>query len=446
MSFRARLTVATALAVAVAVLAACLTAYAAARSELRGQVDDALLEQADRVANSPFPAQELGFGRGWGQFPRPPRASLGGPTGYVQLVAADGRTSRPPDAEAALPVDARVRSVAEGDARGYLSDHEVERTHMRVLTVPLAEGVALQLARPLDEVDTALARLRLMLAAAALGGVGLAVALGLAVSRAAVGPVRRLSATSAEIARTRDLARRVEVTGRDELAVLASTFNTMLAALEDAQRTQRQLVADASHELRTPLTSVRTNLELLGRGGLPPEEQQAAMRSATVQLEELSGLVADLVELAREGSLDESVEDVRLDEVVEEAVERVRLRAPQVRFETRLAETVVRGSSGRLHRAVANLLDNAVKWSPPAGVVEVEVADGRVSVRDHGPGIAEEDLPHVFDRFYRAPAARGTPGFGLGLAIVRQVAEAHGGSAQAEPAEGGGTRMTLRVA
>jgi signal transduction histidine kinase len=217
----------------------------------------------------------------------------------------------------------------------------------------------------------------------------------------------------------------------------------MLAALEESQQAQRQLVADASHELRTPLTSLRTNVELLAQGRLPDDERSRALSDVSTQLEELTVLVTDVVDLARDGERELAVEDVRLDLLVSDAVERAHLHAPKVEFETDLSESLVRGVPERIFRAVANVLDNAAKYSPAGGKVEVKAADGEVTVRDHGPGIAAEDLPHVFDRFYRSPASRGTPGSGLGLAIVRQVVESHGGLVSAGPANGGGTVVRL---
>ena len=255
--------------------------------------------------------------------------------------------------------------------------------------------------------DDLLHRLRLIFLFVSLGGIVLAGALGLVIARTALGPVRRLTEAAERIAETRDLGERVEAAGSDELARLGRSFNTMLGALDESLRAQRQLVADASHELRTPLTSLRTNVELLARGGLPPAEQRRALGDAQVQIAELSALVADVVELAREGEPEPVLEDVRLDLLVGAEVRRASAAASRSPFTSRLGEVVVRGDADRLQRAVANILDNAVKWSPPGAVVEVDVGPQGVIVRDHGPGIAPEDLPFVFDRFYRAPAARG---------------------------------------
>jgi two-component system sensor histidine kinase MprB len=221
----------------------------------------------------------------------------------------------------------------------------------------------------------------------------------------------------------------------------------MLGALEHSVGAQRQLVADASHELRTPLTSLRTNIEVLARGDGPRgNRRKQLLQDLTEQLEEMSALVNDLVELARENGQQPDPEELRLDLLVADVVERAKRRAPQVRIATVLDEVTVLGVPNALERAVGNLLDNAVKWSPPGGEIDVTVRAGEVSVRDHGTGIAEADLPLVFDRFYRAPAARGMPGSGLGLAIVKQVAEQHGGSVSAEAAEGGGALLRLTLA
>ena len=323
-----------------------------------------------------------------------------------------------------------VASVAEGERDAFFSDQTVNGVHVRVFTRQVAPGLASQTARPLTEVDNALGNLRLGLGIVALAGVALAAFLGRLATRHAVRPVTELTEAAEHVARTRDLSRRIEGSGGDELERLATSFNTMLGALDDSRRAQRQLVADASHELRTPLTSLRTNLEVLGSvQALPAGDREHLRTDVIAQVEDLTELVGDLVDLARdEEPCDEPREALRLDRLVDAAVERARRHAPGVTFTTELERTLVTGDRGRLDRAVANLLDNAGKWSPPAAPVEVRLRGGEVTVRDHGPGIAPEDLPHVFDRFYRATAARGRAGSGLGLAIVRAVAERHGGA------------------
>jgi two-component system sensor histidine kinase MprB len=315
-----------------------------------------------------------------------------------------------------------------------------------MLTFPYGPGGAVQVARSLTEVDHSLGRIKNLLILIGGGGIGIAVALGLAVSRAALAPVRRLTTATENVTETGDLSERIDVTGRDELSRLAGSFNSMLGALEESSRAQRQLVADASHELRTPLTSLRTNIEVLaGERKLSPVDRQRLLADVVDQLEEMTALIAGLIDLARGEHPVHELQEVRLDLVAADAVERTRRNRPAVSFTTDLQESVVNGVPATIERAVANLLDNAAKWSPPGGTVEVAVQNGSVTVRDHGPGIDDKDLPYVFDRFYRAPSARGMPGSGLGLAIVRQVAEAHGGEVVAERADDGGTRVTLRV-
>jgi two-component system sensor histidine kinase MprB len=442
MSFRARLTMAVAVAVAIAVAVACAGAYLAVRNQLRGQVDEALRDRAELVQRFPIRVLRTGANEIFIE----PSPALGGAVGYVQLVSSDGSTRRLPGDDIELPVDDSVLDVADGERGSFYSDAEVAGTHVRILNVPVTEGFAVQIARPLTEVDDSLADLRTVLVLVTLGGIGLAAALGLLVSRAALAPVRRLTEATEEVTATRDLSRRMADEGADELGRLAASFNTMLAALEDSARSQRRFVADASHELRTPLTSLRTNIEVLARADdMPPAERERLLADVVEQLAEMSELVAELVALDRVPDRPEEREDVRLDLLAGEAVERARRNRAGVTFRSDLEESVVSGVPSSIERAIDNLLDNAAKWSPPGGEVEVSVRDGVVVVRDHGPGIDADDIPYVFDRFYRAPSARGLPGSGLGLAIVRQVAEAHGGDVSAEPAEGGGTRVRLRL-
>jgi two-component system sensor histidine kinase MprB len=292
-----------------------------------------------------------------------------------------------------------------------------------------------QVARPLTEVEKSLNRIGLFLIVVALGGIVIAAILGLLVARAALTPVKRLTTTVERVTETHDLSERIDIDGKDELSRLAASFNTMLAALEESTRAQRQLVADASHELRTPLTSVRTNIEVLaGDRTLPPEERARLLSDVVEQLGEMTTLISELIELARAEQMTVEPEDVRLDLLVADVV-----------YAVELEPSIVQGVPATIERAVGNLLDNAAKWSPPGAEVEVELRGGQLVVRDHGPGIPEEDLPYVFDRFYRARAARGMPGSGLGLANVRQVAESHGGEVVAERADGGGTRMRLTL-
>jgi two-component system sensor histidine kinase MprB len=436
MSFRARLALVAAAAVALAVVLASVTTYVVVRDQLRETVDEALQERAQEISR--LPLDRVFFG---------PGPELGEAGGYPQLVRSDGETLVQRGATLRLPVDDRVLEVTRGDSDAFARDANVDGTHVRVLTRPYVPDYALQVARPLTEVDHTLDRIRLFLIIIAAGGIAVAAALGLLVARAALAPVRRLTTATENVTETGDLSERIESGGQDELGRLAVSFNSMLGALEESNKRQRQLVSDASHELRTPLTSLRTNIEVLARDqSMKPKDREQLLHDVVAELTEMTSLITELVELARGDAQPPEMEAVRLDLLVGDLLDRARRNAPNVEFDAQLEETTVHGAAPTIERAVWNLLDNAAKWSPEGSRVEVKVADGEVVVRDHGPGIDEEDLPKVFDRFYRAPAARGRPGSGLGLAIVRQVAEAHGGRVVAERAEGGGTLMRVSFA
>ena len=448
MSFRLRLTLVAAAAVALAVIAASAVVWFVVKDTLYNQVDNRLEARAQEVTAGPRPirVEETPDGRPYIEVER----NILGSGGYIQVVRSDGVALRTFEETQPLPVGQRALKTAQTGEGTFFSDSKVGGTDVRVYTAPAQDQsgrrYAIQVAQSLTDVRHTLSRVALFLILIATGGILIAAALGLLVSRAALAPVRRLTEASEKVADTRDLSERIDVGGRDELSRLALSFNSMLGALEESTRSQRQLVADASHELRTPLTSLRTNIEVLAtERTLPPGERQQLLTDVVEQLGEMTTLISELIELAREEHAAEAEEDLRLDLVAADAVERTRRNRPGIEFKTDLNESLVHGVPRTIERAVANLLDNAAKWSPAGGEVEVGVRDGELTVRDHGPGIAPEDLPYVFDRFYRASLARGLPGSGLGLAIVRQVAEAHGGTVVAERAEGGGTLMRMRL-
>lgn len=380
-----------------------------------------------------------------------PRSGPNLPGAYAQLVFPSGAVVSSFDGgpPRSLPVTAAARAVAAGRRRAFFSDAKLAGANYRELTAPAGKGAVWQVALPLASVESALGHLLIVLAIVSVGGVLIAAALGLLVSRAALAPVRRLTRATERIARTQDLAHRIPAGASDELGRLALSFNTMLAALERSRLAQRQLISDASHELRTPLTSIRANLDALAAGdALSPAQRRHAVDGARVQLAELTTLMGDLIDLSKTEVQELELEEVRLDLAAAAAIRRARLHAPASEITLQGSPCLVRASPARLDRAITNLLDNAVKWSPPrsqGGTVEVRVCNGRLEVRDHGPGIEEANLPRVFDRFYRAPAARAMPGSGLGLAIVRHFAETHGGTVHAENALGGGARLTLEL-
>jgi two-component system sensor histidine kinase MprB len=409
-------------------------AYIVVGHQLYSQVDASLRDEAGQFVGAP----------------KQPNARHGVPYAiyYYQWVSATGTVLQPRTfaSQAPLPVTQQAVDAARSSSSFMFADMTVGGVHLRVATFSVGNGFSAQIARRLSDDDVVLSQLRVWFLLVAAGGVALAALLGAFVAREALRPVRRLTDAAEHVAETHDLTRRIQVTGHDELSRLAASFNTMLAALEQAVAAQRQLVADASHELRTPLTSLRTNFVVLMRPGpLPEDSRRRLERDVHRQFDELAALVGDIVELARDGQSPDEEDDVRLDVLVAEAVERAERNADGVGFRLTSQPTLVRGVPGRLDRAVRNLLDNAAKWSPRGEVVEVEVGEGVVRVRDHGPGIAEADMPFIFDRFYRSAEARSMPGSGLGLAIVRQVAEAHGGHVTVEAPAGGGSRFVLSV-
>ena len=447
MNLRKRVAVAAAIAVAIAVVLVAIVSYFVVRDQLRGAVDSALKAQAAAVQQHPDLNSLL---------PGIP-ASAGGPAPYAQILLADGSVI-PIEGNVTLPVTSNETKVAGGNAPPYLTDVRVGGSHLRVITfwipVPVrGEPAAIQLARPLNSVDHVLSIMRLVLFLVCVGGVALAAVLGRLAATRVLAPLAEVAATAQHVSETEDLTSRIHVQTDDEVGQLATRFNAMIERLQGSRdqldesvRAQRQLVADASHELRTPITSLRTNIELLlEHEDVDPEERRRILADVVEQTEELSALIGDLIELSRGDFPDDSYEDLRLDQLVEDSIRRAERNFPQIAFSPTLAPMGVEGNPDRLSRAVNNLLDNAARHSPPGGPVEVAVDEDGVRVRDHGPGVAQLDLPYVFDRFYRGAGARGRHGSGLGLSIVRQVAEQHRGSVSVANAPDGGAVFTLRL-
>jgi two-component system sensor histidine kinase MprB len=447
MTIRARLALGAAFAVAVAIVLASTVVYFLVQKELRAQVDSNLRNEATQISNVPRFAAVLAY---------PPNIfALDVPaplfSGYFQLVGSDGKIYLPNgfvSSKPRLSVTDRVRAVANGHSADFYYSTRLQDEDTRVYTMrsSLSPPVAIQVVGQLSGVDHELARIRLWLFLVSMVGVGIAGVAGFLVARATLRPLRELSETAERVRSTRDLSQRIAVDSGDEIGTLAATFNAMLSSLDEAQQRQRQLVQDASHELRTPLTSLRTNIEVLALAeGLPPDERAHILRDVITQLGEMTELITELTELARGEEQTFELEDVRLDLVAESALRRAGRNHPEAHFDAELEETSVVGRPASLERAIVNLLDNAAKWNPPGEPIEVRLAGGELTVRDHGPGIAEEDVPHVFERFYRATSARSMPGSGLGLAIVHQVAESHGGTIEVEAAPGGGTLMRFKL-
>ena len=485
MSFRRRVTFASAAAVAVAVLLASVLVYVLTSNELHGQVDAQLRSRSDNLRLiERHPVRRHGdrlldalAGRGaspqqlFESGPQQPGEALDNVAprpnqvrGYQQLVDAGGKVLfRSGAKNVTLPVEARTRALAAGKGEAFFRDATVNGLPLRILAEHLAPGRVVQFAQPLSEIDELLSHLRLILVLLGLGGILLAALLGQLVARAAVQPVRRLTSAAEHVAETQDLSGRIAPTGDDEIGRLAISFNAMLdalevsmAALDASVHAQRQLVADASHELRTPVTSLRTNIEILQHApDMDGSERDRLLEDVVEQIGELTLLMNDLIDLARGEEQRADAEDVRLDIVIEEAIARAQRNTPATPLRSTLEPVLISGVATRLDRAVANLIDNAIKYSPPGEPVEIELLTvrgsrgssnaGELTVRDHGHGISAEDLPHVFDRFYRGAEARGRPGSGLGLAIVRQVIAQHGGTVTAERPPGGGTLMRVTL-
>jgi two-component system sensor histidine kinase MprB len=456
-TFRKRVSAYCSAAIALVLVGGSAATYAIERSRLRAGVDQSLVKQSANVTVSSSKRTEkngkltrtftqgapMAGSRAGGKDVRVQvlgKPDFGTLPSFIEVVDANGKSTLPTPGGVRLPVSKQALEIARTGRGSYYGDVEVRGTHLRLHAKPSSErGHALLVARSLEEVDGALSRLAWSLGITDAIGILLAALVGTLVARGALLPVRRMSQTAELVAETRNLGERIPVDGKDELSSFARTFNGMLDSLDTAMRSQRQLVADASHELRTPLTSLRTNIEVLrDYAELGAADRERLLRDLAREAEELSALVASIVDLARGSQRDLHLRDVELDALVDDVVERARTRFPRLEFAHRSEPTTVLGDPQELDRAVWNLVENAAKWSQAGGLVEVSTAQGEVHVRDHGRGIDPGDRPFVFDRFYRSHSARGRQGSGLGLAIVRQVAESHGGMVElAEPPDGG---------
>ncbi len=439
LSLRTRVGALAALGVGLAVTLTALAAYLTVSNELSSSVDDNLLTRAEQAVQTPF-------GDRAALVEQPAEAILAADL-RIGLLRGDGQTFAANE-ESAPPLGTPELEVSRGSSDQSVRTVATDGKAFRVVAVPADAGFALVLAQPTEPTEQVLDRLRSVSILVGAGGIVLAAWAGMSIARGGLRPVRQLTDAAEHVAETGELEP-IEVTGSDEIARLAQAFNEMLMALRDARSRQSMLVADAGHELRTPLTSMRTNLDLLAQseasGGLSPDDRAQLISDSRAQAVELTQLVGDLVELSREDTPSASAERLDFADVVVEALERVRRRAPQVTFSADVRSWLVDGDVAQLGRAATNLLDNAAKFSPPGGTVTVTLHDGVLDVCDEGPGIAETDLARVFDRFYRSSEARGQPGSGLGLAIVKAAAARHGGSVDAGRAPGGGARLIMRL-
>ncbi|WP_103542297.1 cell wall metabolism sensor histidine kinase WalK [Streptomyces sp. SM1] len=461
---RARLSLLVAAAVAFAVAAVSVTCWFIVQGKLYDEIDDDLRSSVITLQREEF-----------GQLtdtcvPEPSDTGTITPRSkqYAQLVGADGRVCVLPYSAAAIDVtdgDEEVAAHPDPEEGVFRNGTDSDGERVRVLTTavvietgPLSRAVvqdqAFVVAVPLGNTRSTLNELALLLLLVSGVGVVGSAAAGLAVARAGLRPVDRLTEAVEHVARTEDLGIRIPVEddSEDEIARLSHSFNSMTSALASSRDLQQQLIADAGHELRTPLTSLRTNIELLTRSEetgrpLPAEDRTALLASVKAQMTELAALIGDLQELSRPDTDPHAgrTQIVAWQDAVESALRRARLRGPEVTVTADIHPWYVRAEPAALERAVVNVLDNAVKFSPPGGTVEVRLTGGVLTVRDHGPGVPAEELPHVFDRFWRSPGARALPGSGLGLSIVARTVHQAGGEVTLTPADGTGMTATIRL-
>ncbi|MEU6608958.1 HAMP domain-containing sensor histidine kinase [Streptomyces shenzhenensis] len=456
---RSRLSLLVAAAVAFAVAAVSVTCWFIVQGKLYEQIDNDLKKSV-----SARPQNVDNIRSALNNCTQTPQSAVNGfGNTYSQVVTSDGTACLLQSSVGRIKVtrtDEDVINNADGSRGVFHNGSDADGNRVRVLTVPLTisspvseTNAALMAAVPLRGTETTLKDLALVLLLVSGIGVVGAGAAGLAVARAGLRPVDKLTEAVEHVARTEDLTIRIPVEddSEDEIARLSRSFNSMTSALASSRELQQQLIADAGHELRTPLTSLRTNVELFTRSEetgrpLPPADRKALLASVKAQMTELASLIGDLQELSRsEGQRGERVQVIAFHDTVDTALRRARLRGPELTITADLAPWYVRAEPSALERAIVNVLDNAVKFSPDGGTVDVALGKGVLTVRDHGPGIAVEELPHVFDRFWRSPSARALPGSGLGLSIVARTVQQAGGEVSLSPAQGGGTVATVRL-
>ena len=436
MSLRWRIALGLALIAAIVGTAAAAGAYLSTAQQLENGVDESLVSRTRDANIGP-----LGPRSRRPVFAGCPQPGELQPAAAAQLVSPSGAITQCIAGGPMLPVYDADLGVGLGDHR--FQTVAIEGNEYRMLTSPWRGGGVLQIARNLAEIEDVLSRLRNRLVVLTLAGVAAAALFGWWLARRIVRPVVNLRDTAEQIANTQDLTTPIPVDGEGEVGSLARSFTTMVHALATSREQQQRLISDASHEMRTPLTSLRTNIELLGRGDqLAPSERQEVVEALNVEVAELSDLVGELVDLATDSWKDEPAEPVRLADLAEDVCGRARRRTGRdITCDVDADAAPIVGHPQQLERAISNLVDNAVKYSPAGTVIDVVVTTTSAVVRDRGPGIAPEDQPHVFDRFYRSTTARSEPGSGLGLAIVQQIVDRHNGRVWATNRSDGGAEV-----
>jgi len=435
MTLRNRVSAAAAVGVLIVVAAVSVVLYFVYAASVHSRVDASLIDAAQQASSVATQIKQSAAGTN-GSVPGLERPVT---VGSVELQLFNGPLAVGQPSQFG-PLDSQDVAVAEGAQPPYFATVDTGGHQFRVYTAAMpgsSDAGLVRASRATDADNGTLRDAALLLAALTVGAAGVTYGAARLSAGRILRPIAELTATAEHITKTRDLTARRRFTGpngdgtSDEVGRLSSSFGSMLAALHDSVTAQRQLVADASHELRTPLTSLTTNLDLLEDGaGLADPQAPALVRAAREQAGELDQLITDLLDLARYHESAPHRETVRLDLLTAQAVRRLRQRGPHAVIEAGLSPCLVYVDPAAVDHAVGNLIDNAIKWSPPGAAVGVVVEDGRVVVSDRGPGIADEDLPHIFERFYRAPDARGMPGAGLGLAIVGSVAQANEGTVE----------------
>jgi two-component system sensor histidine kinase MprB len=445
MSLRTRLTLIVAVIVAVAVVGGAYAAQVTAHDALQNETDKFLHERASDIASRP-PDSAGGFTGAPADNDDGNRRPSFEFDAIQQTIDRNGAITNSLPGQAALPIDATDRAIARAAGQSHYREVTIDGEQYRMITASLRNGGAVQIARKVSETADVLDVLRTRLVIIALAGIALAALAAWLVMRRATRPIEQLTDTAERIAETQDLATPIPVEGHDEVGRLAASFNTMLIALDTSREQQQRLVVDASHELRTPLTAVRTNIDFLGHATTLDAEQRAELIAETrLELDELTNLVSEMVELATDVRSEEPVEPVALGDVADDVATRFRRRTGiDINLDV-IDAGVVDGRRAMLDRAVSNLVDNALKFSPSGAAVDVTVRGTTIEVADRGPGIGAEDRDRVFDRFYRATSARTLPGSGLGLSIVSQIAALHGGTVTLEPRDGGGTVARLAL-
>jgi two-component system sensor histidine kinase MprB len=444
-SLRLRLTLVVAVTFALVVIGCTYAAHLSASRQLRAETDAFLVQRSARFTHAPPNGFPSGPQRGEGGGDREGPA-LADPDALTQILKADGTIASYISGQPNLPVDAKDRALARYGGGPRFQNVDTGEDSYRVLTVALPGGGAVQVARSVEAAENLLASLDTRLFLIALAGTLVAATLAWLIARRMVRPIEELTQRTALVATTKEFDHPIAVSRNDEIGRLAASFNRMLDELRTSREQQRRLVIDASHELRTPLTALRTNVDLLRRAHSFDQAQRDELLGATdVELRELTDLVSELVELATDTRSEEVVQPVDLGELVDRVAARQQRRTGRPISVQKDEPAVVDGRPTLLERAVSNLVDNALKFSSSDSPVDVVARGATVEVLDRGSGIPAEDLPHVFDRFYRATSARQVQGSGLGLAIVEQIADLHAGTVTLAARSGGGIVARLAL-